>query len=175
MFAYLLSISTKVFCYSGERLLFYVSNILYQWQNWTWSMEFTRGNYYPRLIGILKLQHILTREFSLEYREILNIVAVSEKIYTAWASYHIHEIAGCACAGDARNVFLPTHLKGKPLVSNPGMHHGTCVTHVPWCMSGSLTRGGGENIPGIPGACATRSFTYLARGPWVMTKESVMC
>ena len=21
---------------------------------------------------------------------------------------------------------------------------GTCVTHVPWCMSGSLTRGGGE-------------------------------
>ena len=25
------------------------------------------------------------------------------------------------------------------------MHHGTCVTHMPWCMSGSLTRGGGEN------------------------------
>ena len=34
------------------------------------------------------------------------------------------------------------------------MHHGTCVTHVPWCMSGSRTRGGGENVPGIPGACA---------------------
>ena len=34
------------------------------------------------------------------------------------------------------------------------MHHGTCVTHVPWCMSGSLTCGDGENIPGIPGACA---------------------
>ena len=42
----------------------------------------------------------------------------------------------------------------KPLVSDPGMHHGTCVTHVPWCMSGSLTRSGGENVPGIPGACA---------------------
>ena len=24
---------------------------------------------------------------------------------------------------------------------------------------------GGENAPGIPGACATRSFTYLTRGP----------
>ena len=24
-------------------------------------------------------------------------------------------------------------------VGDPGMHHGTCVTHVPWCMSGSLT------------------------------------
>ena len=53
----------------------------------------------------------------------------------------------------------------KPLVSYPGMHHGTCVTHVPWCMSGSLTRGDGENVPGIPGACAIRNFAYLVRGP----------
>ena len=35
-----------------------------------------------------------------------------------------------------------------PLVSDPDMHHGTCMTHVPWCMSGSLTRDGGENVPG---------------------------
>ena len=33
-------------------------------------------------------------------------------------------------------------------------------------MSGSLTRGGGENVPGIPGACATRNYKYLVRGPW---------
>ena len=38
--------------------------------------------------------------------------------------------------------------------------------HVSWCMSGWLTRGDGENVPGIPGACTTRNFTYLARGPW---------
>ena len=25
--------------------------------------------------------------------------------------------------------------------SDPDMHHGTCLTHVPWCMPGSLTRG----------------------------------
>ena len=25
--------------------------------------------------------------------------------------------------------------------SDPDMHHGTCMRHVPWCMSGSLTRG----------------------------------
>ena len=25
-----------------------------------------------------------------------------------------------------------------PRVSDPDIHHGTCVTHVPWCMSGSL-------------------------------------
>ena len=54
----------------------------------------------------------------------------------------------------------------KPLVRDPGMNHGTCVTHVPWCMSGFLTHGDGENVPGIPGACATRNFTYLTSGPW---------
>ena len=26
-------------------------------------------------------------------------------------------------------------------ISDPNMHHGTCVTHVPWCMPGSLTSG----------------------------------
>ena len=46
-------------------------------------------------------------------------------------------------------------IQRKPRVSDPDMHHGTCVTHVPWCMSGFLTRGGGENVPSIPGACAT--------------------
>ena len=61
---------------------------------------------------------------------------------------------------------FPRHrLQRKPLVSDTDMHHGTCITHVPWCMSGSLTNGGGEYVPGIPGACATRNFTYLARGP----------
>ena len=55
-------------------------------------------------------------------------------------------------------------LHKKPLVSDPDMHHGTCVTHVPWCMSGLLTRGGGENVPCIPGACATHNF--MVRGQW---------
>ena len=71
-----------------------------------------------------------------------------------WASYQIRKIAGCACAGNAGNVFPRRRFQMKPLVSDPGMHHGTCVTHVPWCMSGSLTCGDAENIPGIPGACA---------------------
>ena len=71
-----------------------------------------------------------------------------------WASYRIRKIAGCACAENAGNVFPRRRLQTKLLVSDPGMHHDTSVTHVPWCMSESLTRGGGENVPGIPGACA---------------------
>ena len=71
-----------------------------------------------------------------------------------WTSYQIRKIVGCACAGNAGTVFPTRRLQRKPLVSDPGIHHGTCVTHVPWCMLGSLICSGGENVPGIPGACA---------------------
>ena len=58
-----------------------------------------------------------------------------------------------------RERFLRHQLQSITQVSDPGMHHGTCVMHVPWCMSGSQTCGGGENIPGIPVACATHNAT----------------
>ena len=73
---------------------------------------------------------------------------------SSWTSYQIRKIAGCACAENAGNVSPRRRFQRKPLVSDSGMHHGTCVTHVSWCMSGSLTCGDGENVPGIPGACA---------------------
>ena len=47
----------------------------------------------------------------------------------------IRKTEGCACAGNAGNVSLP------PRVSDPDMHHGTCLTHVPWGMPGLLTSG----------------------------------
>ena len=75
-------------------------------------------------------------------------------VLVEWASCQIRKIAGCACAGDAGNVFPRRRCQSKPLVSDPGMHHGTCVTHVPLCMSGLLTCGDGKNVPSIPGACA---------------------
>ena len=67
---------------------------------------------------------------------------------------------------------MPGTLSPPPRVSDADMHHGTCVTHVPWCMPGSLTSGvffksvAENNVPGIPGACTTRNFTYLVRGRW---------
>ena len=82
------------------------------------------------------------------------------------ASYQIGKIADCACAGNAGNVFPATKFKRKSLVSDPGMYHGTCVTHVPWCMTGSITHAGGKIVPGIPGACAKPNFTNLVREPW---------
>ena len=83
-----------------------------------------------------------------------------------WPSYQIRKTVSCACARNAGDVFPTTDLpQRKVVVSDPGMHHDTCVTHVSWCMSGSLTRGGGENVPGIPGACATQNCMYLVKGP----------
>ena len=98
------------------------------------------------LIILRELQHVCNRQVvgnrSIGY------------VKSTWASYQIRKIAGCACAGNAGNVSPRRRFQRKPLVSDPGMHHGTCVTHVPGCMSGSLTCGDGENIPSIPGACA---------------------
>ena len=59
-----------------------------------------------------------------------------------------------------------------PLVSDSDMYHGTCATHVPWCMPRSLTRGFlWSRWWGKPsrrlGACVTGDFTFLVRGPWV--------
>ena len=43
-------------------------------------------------------------------------------------------------------TFLRLRLQRKQLRSDHGMHHGTYVSHVPWCRSGSLARGG-KNFP----------------------------
>ena len=102
------------------------------------------------------------------------VIAVILSINAPWASYQIRKIAGCACAGNAGNVSPRRQFQRKPLVSDPGMHHGTCVTHVPWCMSGSLTCDDGENVPGIPGACvlAILRIWQEAHGfPWTRSQR----
>ena len=57
------------------------------------------------------------------------------------------------------------------------MHHARAGMH-----AGIANPGGGENVPGIPGACATHNFMYLARGPppgdhctWIRRAASSMC
>ena len=59
---------------------------------------------------------------------------------------------------ECRERFPATDFKGNRQLVIPA-----CITAraLRKCISRSLTRGGGENVPGIPGACATRNFTYL--------------
>ena len=59
---------------------------------------------------------------------------VSQRLFIiSWASCQIRKIA--VAPG------MPGTFSLSPRVSDPDMYHGTCVTHVPWCMPGSLTSG----------------------------------
>ena len=77
-----------------------------------------------------------------------------------WASYQIRKIAGAHAPG------MPGTFSPSPHVSDPDMHHDTCVTHVPWCMPGSLTSGfiwnrrRGKTFPAFP-AHAQPAGTWL--------------
>ena len=68
----------------------------------------------------------------------LHFWAIDGVCFIPCASYQIHKIACCTCAGNPGDVSPP-----------------------PWVSDS-------ENVPGISGACATRNFTYLLRGPWII-------
>ena len=67
-----------------------------------------------------------------------------------WASCQIRKIAGAHAPG------MPGTFSPSPQLNDPDMHHGTCLTHVPWCMPGSLTSGflcnrrRGKTFPAFP-------------------------
>ena len=163
-------ITTGISVYStrhleGKMNWFRVCTRSYQWKKclkccncYFFTVRITDNRSYH--IPNTKLLISLTFSFMVIEKKLMNISKASCKtvVYPVcwqWASCQKGKIAGCACAGNAGNDFHRHRLRRKPLVSDPSMHHGTCVTHVPWCMSGSLTHGGGENAPGIPVACAS--------------------
>ena len=71
-------------------------------------------------------------------------------VVMSWASCQIRKIA------DAHAPGMPGKFSPRLRVSDPDMHHGTCVTHVPWFMLGSLTNGflwsrsRGKTFPAFP-------------------------
>ena len=96
--------------------------------------------------------------------------------FTFWSKHQVKTLSDVLSNGPlTRFVKLRvTHAPGMPgtfspptRVSDPGIHHGTC-RHA--CrdrkLAVSYEVGGGENVSGISGGCATHSFTYLVRGPY---------
>ena len=77
-------------------------------------------------------------------------VGLAKLQFEAWASYQIRKTVGAHAPG------MPGTFSPQARVSDPDMHHGTCVTHVPWCMPGSLTSGflwsrrRGKTFPAFP-------------------------
>ena len=56
---------------------------------------------------------------------------------------------------------MPGTFSPPPRVSDPDMHHGTCVMHVPWCMPGfHLKSVAGKTFPAFP-AHAQPTFLHI--------------
>ena len=81
------------------------------------------------------------------------------EVWTAWWRHqHIHQWASCQISkiADAHAPGMLGTFSPPSRVIDPDMHHGTCVTHVPWCMPGSLTIGflwnrrRGKTFPAFP-------------------------
>ena len=74
-----------------------------------------------------------------------------------WAMGLLPDTWNCRVPG-MRGTFFPP-----PTSKQTASYRSRHASQVSWCMSRSLTRLGWKNVPGIPGACATHSFTHLAR------------
>ena len=64
-----------------------------------------------------------------------------------WASYAVHEspnnwpLTRYSKLRVAHALGVPWTFSPPPRICDPDMHHGTCVMHMPWCMTRSLTSG----------------------------------
>ena len=87
-------------------------------------------------------------------------VFMSSGHHQPWASYQIRNIAGCACAGNAGNVFPHRRFQRKPLVNDPAIHHG--VRHARAVIACPRWR---RKRSRHSRRMRTRNFPYLARGP----------
>ena len=90
---------------------------------------------------------------------------------TQWASCQIRKIA------DAHAPGMPGTFSPRPPVSDPDMHHSTCMTHVPWCMLGSLTNGflwsrsRGKTFPAFPAHVQPTTLRIWKEAHWSATEQ----
>ena len=86
--------------------------------------------------------HCLT--FRQNLKEIFSDFLVALRPAWHWKCFPLHMLHGPLTRYVKLQVAdvpgMPGTFSPPLLVSDPDMHHGMCVTHVPWCMSGSLTR-----------------------------------
>ena len=106
----------------------------------------------------------------------MNIAINSFGIITLYGDLDMGQYLPMGLLSDTQNCGL--HMRRECRERFPrhrGLAIPTCITARAWrtCRDACRDRwlavsfevGGGEYVPSIPGACATRNFTYLARGP----------
>ena len=108
---------------------------------------FMNKKYYHVLSKTSEVEQMATNWSALLYLYFLNIFMWKLTLkYQASSSFmappdirpheplaRYEKIAGAHAPG------MPGTFSPSSGTSDPDMHHGTCVTHVPWCMPGSLT------------------------------------
>ena len=67
---------------------------------------------------------------------------ISQTLHSCGIRKHFYgPLTRCAELRVAHAPGMPGTFSPPSRVGDPDMQHGTCVTHVPWCMPGSLTSG----------------------------------
>ena len=132
-------------CYTCERLSEFINKCNVQYAN-SYRKNDTYGElmlfFYSRVaafgcLGSVQILHLGLR--LLQHEGTKRPDGSTHRIRSVECDKYSDQDCCCVVHG-----LLPRHQhQRKPQVSNPGMHHGTCVTRVPWCMLVSLTRGGG--------------------------------
>ena len=103
-----------------------------------------------------------TADFSKNHITVVRFSSLSEasnlKVGFSWLFVSMGFLPDCENCGlrrECRECFPRHRLQRKLLVGRIPTFIMARAPHKPWCMSGWLTRSGGENVPGIPGLFAT--------------------
>ena len=101
-----------------------------------------------------RVMHSFYIFFHVNLNKLLNNQLSGSRVITLWchirfkprSSYswclqpiHLGPLARYVKLRAAHAPGMPGTFSMPPRVSDPDMHHATCVTHVPWCIPGSLT------------------------------------
>ena len=127
--------------------------LVYIWQYIQEEMHYV-------LLCLVLVMLTVLRESTLYVYKIVYMVAS-----LAWASCQIRKIAGAHAPG-MPGTFSPFTAGKRSRHASRHVRHARAVMHVgivnkPFLLKSAV----GENVPGIPGACATCNFKYLVRGP----------
>ena len=97
------------------------------WSRWMYHISTAKSN--KEIFFLQRYDEPLVDTFA-SFLEEKQAIVYNNK---PWASWQIRKIA------DAHAPGMPGTFSPPPWVSNPDMHHGTCVTHVSRCITGSLS------------------------------------
>ena len=137
-----------------------------------WNLPCLIDSHYLKSVGRLLLICVCVYSSQLIHYSVddRNNICVLRLFFHCHSMVNSGHLASYAKMWVAHAPGMPGTFSPPQRVSDPDLHHGTCVTHVSWCMPGSLTSvsfevGGGGKRSRHSQRMRNPQFTYLARGP----------